>query len=188
MTTHRSSAAPDVRPPSEAQQRDLRITDPALRPAPRITFSFNGTTLSAYQGETIAAALAAAGIANLGRRRDGTPRGLWCGMGVCQECIVNVDGTPSLRACMIAVAGGMVVTAQGYAAAVTAATADRPASSPALHCPQMLVVGAGPAGLSAARAAPLCGAAVTIIDERATPGGQYFKQIEKRHTVVDADR
>ena len=188
MTTHRSSAAPDVLPPSEAQRRDLRIADPALRPAPRITFSFNGSTLSAYQGETITAALAAAGIANLGRRRDGTPRGLWCGMGVCQECVVNVDGTPSLRACMTAVAGGMVVTAQGYAAAVPAATADRPASSPALHCPQMLVVGAGPAGLSAARAAALCGAAVTIIDERATPGGQYFKQIAKSHTVVDPDR
>src|SRR5439155_18749778 len=103
------------------------------------------------------------------------------------ECVVNVDGMPSLRACMTAVADGMVVTAQGYAAAVPAATANRAPSSPALHRPRVLVVGAGPAGLSAARAAALCGASVTILDERDAPGGQYFKQIAKSHTVVDPD-
>ena len=189
MTADVRSVVPGVLSASspEAQRRDLRIADPALQPAPQIAFGFDGTTLSAYQGETIAAALAASGIANLGRRRDGAPRGLWCGMGVCQECLVNVDGTPSVRACMTPVAGGMVVTAQGYAAAVPAATANRAPSSLALHRPQVLGVGAGPAGLSAARAAALCGASVTILDERDAPGGQYFKQIAKSHTVVDPD-
>jgi NADPH-dependent 2,4-dienoyl-CoA reductase/sulfur reductase-like enzyme len=46
----------------------------------------------------------------------------------------------------------------------------------AVERPQVLVVGAGPAGLAAARAAALCGARVTIADERSKPGGQYFKQ------------
>ena len=174
--------------PPEKQQRDLRIADPALRPAARIALSFDGTTLSAYQGETIAAALAANGIVDLGRRRDGAPRGLWCGMSVCQECIVNVDGRPSERACTTTVADAMVVTAQGYAAAVPVSAENHQRSSPATHRPQVLVVGAGPAGLSAARAVALCGAAVTILDERAAPGGQYYKQIAKSQTVVDPDR
>ena len=166
----------------------MRIFDRALQPAPHIAFTFNGATLSACQGESLAAALAAAGIVILGQRRDGTSRGLWCGMGVCQECVVNIDGTPSLRACMTTVVDGMSVTAQGYAATVPAAAADNAPSSPQIHRPQVLVVGAGPAGLSAARAAALCGASVTIVDERAAPGGQYFKQIARSQTIIDPDR
>ena len=126
----------------------LRIADPALRPAPEIAFRFDGRTLSAYQGETIAAALAANGIADLGRRRDGTPRGVWCGMGVCQECVVIVDGRPSERACMTTVTDGMVVRTQEYATDVSASGESRVSSPPAMHRPQVLVVGAGPAGMS----------------------------------------
>jgi len=37
-------------------------------------------------------------VVALGKRRDGTSRGVWCGMGVCQECIVTVHGVPSRRA------------------------------------------------------------------------------------------
>ena len=43
--------------------------------------------------------------------------------------------------------------------------------------PELLVIGAGPAGLSAAIAARRAGAAVTVVDERPVPGGQYFKQV-----------
>ena len=111
----------------------------------------------------------------LGRRRDGTPRGVFCGMGVCQECVVTVDGVPSRRACMNG-RRRMAVTTQGYARAPAACERSRHASPPSVERPQVLVVGAGPAGLAAARAAALCGAAVTVLDERAKPGGQYFKQ------------
>jgi NADPH-dependent 2,4-dienoyl-CoA reductase/sulfur reductase-like enzyme len=167
------------------EEDELRIADPALRPAVRIDFRFNGTLINAYQGETIASALAAAGFANLGGRRDDTPRGLWCGMGVCQECVVNVDGAPSLRACATTVENGMMVTTQGYVAAAPTPSVDPAPFSPALHRPQLLVVGAGPAGLSAARTAARCGVAVMIIDEHAQPGGQYFKQIAKSQTIID---
>ena len=57
-----------------------------------------------------------------------------------------------------------------------------------MYRPQLLVVGAGPAGLSAARAAARCGVAVTIIDEHALPGGQYFKQIARSQAIVDPAR
>ena len=156
-----------------------------MRPSAAISFTFNGTRYNALQGESIAAALAAVDIVALGQRRDGTPRGVWCGMGVCQECLVNVDGRPSLRACMTSLTDGMNVAAQGYLARMPAAK-QSDASAPAqAHRTQMLVVGAGPAGLSAARAAALCGASVAIVDERAAPGGQYFKQLAASQTVVD---
>ena len=141
-----------------------------------IAFQFDGRQVAAREGQTIAAALAACGVVALGRRRDGTARGVWCGMGVCQECLVTVDGRPSRRACMEPALDGIVVTAQGYAAAIPSARAPMPIIPPRIDQPQVLVVGAGPAGLAAARGAALCGAKVTIVDERASPGGQYFKQ------------
>ena len=172
---------------SEVQATGLRVADPALRPGRPIAFSFNGAPVAAFEGETIAAALAAAGIVDLGRRRDGTPRGVWCGMGVCQECLVNVDGAPSRRACMTGVTDGSTVGAQGYVAVVPPAARAKPSPSPSPtpRGAQVLVVGAGPAGLSAARAVAMCGGAATIVDERAAPGGQYFKQIAKSLSIVD---
>ena len=68
----------------------------------------------AYQGETVGAALAA-----LGQRavrlseKYGDLRGLFCGMGVCQECRVSVDGVPNVRACMTPVSPGMRVELLG---------------------------------------------------------------------------
>ncbi len=88
---------------------DLRIQGGVTRGAP-LRFSFEGRELSAYAGETVAGALLAAGIRTL-RSADqgGGPRGLFCGMGICFECRVAVDGRPNLRACMTPVAAGMRV-------------------------------------------------------------------------------
>ena len=61
----------------------------------RIAVDFEGQALSARRGETLAAALSAAGIRELRLTRSGEPRGIFCGMGVCQECLVVIDGTPA---------------------------------------------------------------------------------------------
>jgi predicted molibdopterin-dependent oxidoreductase YjgC len=73
----------------------------------------DGAEVRAYEGESIAAALAASG-----RRftrwtaRTGEPRGYFCGMGVCQDCLVTVDGLPNVRACVTPVRDGMRVESQ----------------------------------------------------------------------------
>jgi NADPH-dependent 2,4-dienoyl-CoA reductase/sulfur reductase-like enzyme len=139
-------------------------------------FTFDGRAIEARQGDSIAAALTRVGIVALGRRRDGTARGIFCGMGVCQECIVTVDGQPSRRACMDKVADGMTVSSQDYAPSLPPPSDSNGAKAVGVKEPQVLVVGAGPAGLAAAHAAAICGARVTLLDERATAGGQYFKQ------------
>jgi D-hydroxyproline dehydrogenase subunit gamma len=84
----------------------LRID--ADRGAP-IEFRFDGRPVQAYEGETVAMALWAAGTRALRRSpKQGAPRGVFCAMGACQECVVMVDGR--LRpSCMTAVAAGLDV-------------------------------------------------------------------------------
>jgi sarcosine oxidase subunit alpha len=87
---------------------DLRIPGLA-RPAP-VAFSFAGRMLRAPAGESLAAALMAAGIRRLGESDDpARPRAAFCMMGVCQQCLVRVDGVLS-QACLVPVREGMAVT------------------------------------------------------------------------------
>lgn len=80
---------------------------------PVLSFTFEGETLEARAGDTVASALAAAGIRHL---RDsavsGEPRGIYCMMGACFECLVEVDGMPNRQACMTPVSEGLVVKRQ----------------------------------------------------------------------------
>jgi len=92
----------------------MRIGEEKLRPSIRrgreIWISVDGSPLPAYEGETIAAALLAAGELTL-RHTDkgGQPCGVFCGVGLCHECRVTVNGVPNVRACLTPVAPGMVV-------------------------------------------------------------------------------
>ncbi len=74
-----------------------------------VSFRFDGAQITAYPGETVAAALIAAGIPATRLSRRGMPRGYFCGMGVCWECLVTVNDKPNRRACMTVVEDGMVV-------------------------------------------------------------------------------
>ena len=58
-------------------------------------------------GISVAAALLTQGIKTLRWSAEGDPRGLFCGMGVCYECLVTIDGQPDQRACMSLVEEGM---------------------------------------------------------------------------------
>ncbi len=93
-----------------------RVMRGVIRGAP-FSFLLDTKPMEAYPGETIAAALLASGIRML-RRTDkaGAPRGLFCGMGLCFDCLVTVDGRPHLRACLTEVTPGMHVTTQDEAA------------------------------------------------------------------------
>lgn len=70
----------------------------------------DGRELAAYEGQSLAAALLAAGVRVYGRRVDGSPRGPYCNMGMCFECVLTVDGQPGVRACLTPVKSGMRVT------------------------------------------------------------------------------
>ena len=81
---------------------------------PRVTFTFDGVGMEAYAGETVAAALAAAGRLRIRRStRLGAPRGIYCNMGTCYECLVILDGR-AVRCCMLQVTDGMELTSFGH--------------------------------------------------------------------------
>lgn len=69
----------------------------------------DGVPVPAHPGQSVAAALLAAGIVRLrSSPRDGTPRGAFCLMGVCQECVLQIDGATA-PACQVAVRTGLAV-------------------------------------------------------------------------------
>ena len=74
-----------------------------------ISITVDGVPVSVYAGETIAGALLASGRRVWRHTRHGQPRGLYCGIGLCFDCLVTVDGTSNVRACLTPVAAGMVV-------------------------------------------------------------------------------
>lgn len=128
-------------------------------------------------GQSLAAALTAAGITALRQtRREGPGRGLFCGMGVCQDCLVVVDGEPNQRACMTKARDGQAVAWQPYPAPAVETPAAAASQMPPVETCDLLILGGGAAGLSAAIAARRCGLDVLLLDERAAAGGQYYKQ------------
>ena len=182
-------------------------------------FRFDGRAVPARAGDTIAAALYRAGVRVFSRSfKYHRPRGLLCVAGRCPNCLVAVDGTPNVRACVTPAEPGMVVrhvnawpslaldllavndalsfllppgfyyktfirprflwplyeTVLRHAAGLSPidihAHPDERYEEAHRH-PDVLVVGGGPAGLAAARAAGDAGSRVLLVDEQPALGG-----------------
>src|SRR4051794_23575188 len=148
---------------------DIRVIKPQR--SANVSIWFCGERIVCPPGVSVAAALTSAGIRVFRTTQGGAGRGIFCGMGVCQDCVVSVDGTPGQRACMTIVHDGMMVEthlpfppARGEVGVVKEVELS----------PDLLVIGGGPAGLSAAAAAAECGLDVVLFEERAKLGGQFY--------------
>lgn len=74
----------------------------------------NGRPVITHAGETVAAVLLAEGIRAFRRTAHrGEPRGVFCGIGICYECLVTVNGVANTRACVTTVAPGMIIETGG---------------------------------------------------------------------------
>ncbi|MFJ8361090.1 (2Fe-2S)-binding protein [Streptomyces sp. NPDC093984] len=83
------------------------------RPGPAFTVTFDGREIEALPGQTVAAALWTAGVTSWrNTRREGRPRGVFCGIGVCFDCLVTVNDRPNQRACLVPVRPGYVIRTQ----------------------------------------------------------------------------
>jgi predicted molibdopterin-dependent oxidoreductase YjgC len=72
------------------------------------SFTWEGRTLPARAGESLAAALLAAGVAAFRETPvSGAPRGPLCLMGACFDCLVELDGQQNVQACLVPVRQGM---------------------------------------------------------------------------------
>jgi len=146
----------------------------------KLTFYFNGTPMTAFRGETVAAALHANRVFTLSRSvRHHRPRGFFCAIGKCASCMMEVNGIPNVKTCLCPVEEGMQVRSQegwGIIRDRKSVSADRRRMDIPVTETEIAVVGGGPAGLSAALAASAHGARVMIFDENPVPGGQLIKQ------------
>ena len=79
-----------------------------------LSFVVDGRPVTAFEGETLASAMIEGNARVFRLDSSGKPRGLFCNMGVCSECLVDVasDGLPTrrVRACITAAAAGMIVS------------------------------------------------------------------------------
>ena len=94
----------------------LRITDHPLVDYPTrelVNITIDGVPVKAYAGEPIAAALLAnnvQGFRYTTKRKE--PRGLFCGIGQCNDCVVIVNGKPNIRSCVTLVEANMAIEIQ----------------------------------------------------------------------------
>ncbi|HNZ82291.1 MAG TPA: (2Fe-2S)-binding protein [Sedimentibacter sp.] len=83
------------------------------KPAKEVLIFVDDKPIVAREGEMIAAALIANGIyVNRYTMHKGKPRGIYCAIGRCTDCIMTVDGVPNIRTCVTEVKEGMRITTQ----------------------------------------------------------------------------
>jgi hypothetical protein len=93
------------------RQNPISLVD--ARPGPPFRVTFDGAPLDVLPGQTIAAALWSAGVLAWRETRvSGRPRGVFCGIGVCFDCLVTVNGVPNQRACLLPAEPGDAITTQ----------------------------------------------------------------------------
>ena len=149
----------------------------AVPDADAITFFFEGKALTARKGEVISSALFAHGIRTFGfHHRDHAAQGIFCANGQCAQCLVMADGLP-VKACMEPVVPGMQVQRLvGLPRLPEPGPLDIELEDiESLSC-DLLVIGAGPAGLGAAIEAAHAGLSVIVVDDKEAPGGKLVLQ------------
>jgi NADPH-dependent 2,4-dienoyl-CoA reductase/sulfur reductase-like enzyme/Fe-S-cluster-containing hydrogenase component 2/bacterioferritin-associated ferredoxin len=161
---------------------DHRIKKHPILPVPEreeIEFYWQGKALTALKGETIAAALFANGIQVFGHhQKDGSPLGIFCANGQCSQCMVVADGVP-LKSCMELVTDKMHVEPNdGNPVLPEVNSVPKLNPIPERAIP-VLIIGGGPAGLSAAIELGKLGVEVIVLDDKHRLGGKLVLQTHR---------
>jgi sarcosine oxidase subunit alpha len=170
-----------------------RIDHHPILPVPSrsaFAFSWRGRPFQALEGETIASALFAGGVRIFGHHaKDGAPQGIFCDNGQCSQCLVLADGKP-VKSCMELVRPGMrVEPVDGLPVLPRVDPADDPSRRfkgiDEVRVP-VLVIGGGPAGLSAAVELGKLGIKALIIDDKHRLGGKLVLQTHRFFGSIEA--
>lgn len=160
-------------------QRILEHPVLPVEPGETVQFFWNDKPLSGKKGEALSSALVAAGVSAFGRNaHDHSPQGIFCANGQCSKCLVIADGRP-VKSCMTPLAAGMRVSAADALPALPEVDAA-PGLGPVPEVEtDVLVIGAGPAGLSAAVELGRLGVPTLLVDDKREPGGKLVLQTHK---------
>lgn len=168
---------------------DHRIHEHPILPAPEqagVAFCWQGQPFLARQGETIASALFANGVRTFGHHpKDGAPQGIFCANGQCAQCSVVADGLP-VKSCMVVVRPGMnVQPLDGLPVLpdVQGQPTTHPIETVDVEC---LIIGGGPAGLTAAIELGKAGVRALIVDDKHRLGGKLVLQTHKFFGSIEA--
>ena len=143
-----------------------------------IPFYFQKNKIVGEEGDTIASALHAAGVRTFTTSlKYESPRGFFCGIGKCSSCLMRVNGVPNVRTCIAPLMKEIHVEMQDKLADLP--DADFVGEPKKTIVVDVLVVGAGPAGLCAAIECATRGASALLVDENQRIGGQLIKQTHK---------
>lgn len=143
-----------------------------------VRFRFNGTELLGRRSEMVSSALFASGITVFGHHRaDGGAQGIFCANGQCSQCNLLIDGVLQ-KSCVTPLTEGMEVRS------VEGLTELTESPGPAVPSPvrietDVLIIGAGPAGLAAALELGRAGAGTILVDDKDRPGGKLVLQTHK---------
>ena len=151
-----------------------------------LPFTWEGRPLTARPGEMIASALFAHGVRIFGHHpKDGAPQGIFCANGQCAQCLVVADGKP-VKACMTPVTPGMVVMPMD----------GLPNPPPVTETPLLrevetveipvLILGGGPAGMSAAIQLGQRGIRCILVDDKHRLGGKLVLQTHRFFGSINA--
>lgn len=161
---------------------DFRIKQHPILPIPdqeEISFTWQGKEYKAHAGETISAALFANGIRIFGHHhRDGSPQGIFCANGQCSQCMVIANGLP-VKSCVELIQPGVdVQPADGLPELpiVTKSLQLQPVQEISIP---VLIIGGGPAGLSAAIELGKRGVQVILVDDKHRLGGKLVLQTHR---------
>ncbi|UCG63778.1 MAG: FAD-dependent oxidoreductase [Deltaproteobacteria bacterium] len=145
----------------------------------RVSFYWNNQKLQAYQGEMIASALFANGIHVFGHHvKDRSAQGMFCANGQCAQCAVVANGIP-VKSCMTKVEENMIVEGVEGLPTLPKAIDDFQFSPIEQTSTDVLVIGGGPAGLSAALELGERGIKTLIVDDKDRLGGKLVLQTHK---------
>ncbi len=161
---------------------DYRIREHPILAIPNheeLFFFWKGEQLSGVVGETIASALFAHGIRIFGSHpKDGSPQGIFCANGQCSQCLVLADGNP-VKSCMELIQPGMhIEPANGHPELPRVEQLPDMAPVQELKT-EVLVIGGGPAGLSAAIELGKRGVPVILVDDKHRLGGKLVLQTHR---------
>jgi len=166
-----------------------RITDHPILKTPDgkpFVFTFDGKPIKALPGETISSALFAAGIRVFGKHpKDGAPQGIFCANGQCSQCMVIANGAP-VKACMTPAVPNMLVESMNDLPVLPAVVQVPDMGETEIIDIDVLILGGGPAGMSAALELAESNVDVLLVDDKDRLGGKLVLQTHKFFGSIDA--
>lgn len=151
-----------------------------------VKFTWQGETYIGQEGEMISAALFANNVRTFGHHpKDGKPQGIFCANGQCAQCMVLADGLP-VKACMTPLSEGMEIESMDRQPVLPLVTKGiEYGQIEELHIP-VLIIGGGPAGMSAAIELGQSGVKTLLIDDKDRLGGKLVLQTHRFFGSINA--